>query len=124
MKLTNTQAQILAAAAAHPYRLVLPPERLPIPARQAVAKSLLKHGLVAEVDGAATDALARWTVDGKIAQIAEVTGWQQHTVRGFFAGLKKRQGIAVDAAERVRQVGPGKEGARGSYTIYRVAEAA
>ncbi|WP_206664850.1 DUF3489 domain-containing protein [Dankookia rubra] len=56
-----------------------------------------------------------------IAQIMEATGWQAHTARGFFAGLKKRQGIAVDAAERVRQVGPGKEGARGSYTIYRVA---
>jgi hypothetical protein len=57
-----------------------------------------------------------------VAQIAEATGWQPHTVRGFFAGLKKRQGIAVGAAERVRQVGPGKEGARGSYTVYRVAE--
>ncbi|MGG5822943.1 DUF3489 domain-containing protein [Falsiroseomonas sp. HW251] len=23
--------------------------------------------------------------------MGEATGWQQHTVRGFFAGLKKRQ---------------------------------
>ena len=53
-----------------------------------------------------------------IAQICEATGWQQHTVRGFFAGLKKRQGIEVQVLERVRQVGPNKEGARGSYTIY------
>jgi hypothetical protein len=52
------------------------------------------------------------------AQICEVTGWQQHTVRGFFAGPKKRQGIEVQALERVRQVGPNKEGARGSYTVY------
>jgi hypothetical protein len=44
-----------------------------------------------------------------VAQIAEVTSWQAHTVRGFFAGLKRRQGPAVEAAERVRQVGPGKE---------------
>jgi hypothetical protein len=44
-------------------------------------------------------------------------------VRGFFAGLKKRRGIAVEAAERVRQVSPGKEGAKGSYTVYRFAEA-
>ncbi len=29
------------------------------------------------------------------------TGWQQHTVRGFFAGLKKRQGISVEVLERV-----------------------
>jgi hypothetical protein len=53
-----------------------------------------------------------------IAQICEATGWQQHTVRGFFAGLKKRQGIEVQVLERVRQVGPNKEGARGSCTIY------
>jgi hypothetical protein len=57
-----------------------------------------------------------------IAQICEATGWQQHTVRGFFAGLKKRQGISVIAAERIRQVGPNKEGAKGSYSIYRLAE--
>ena len=56
-----------------------------------------------------------------IAQICEATGWQQHTVRGFFAGLKRRQGITVIVAERIRQVGPNKEGARGPYTIYLVA---
>ncbi|MGG5819627.1 DUF3489 domain-containing protein [Falsiroseomonas sp. HW251] len=56
-----------------------------------------------------------------IAQICEATGWQQHTVRGFFAGLKKRQGIEVQVLERVRQVGPNKEGARGSYTVYHLA---
>jgi hypothetical protein len=53
-----------------------------------------------------------------VAQIAEVTGWQAHTVRGFFAGLKKR-GIEIGVLERVRRVGPGNEGARGSYTVYR-----
>jgi hypothetical protein len=52
------------------------------------------------------------------AQICKATGWQGHTVRGFFAGLKKRQGIEVQVLERVRQVGPNKEGARGSYTVY------
>jgi hypothetical protein len=38
-------------------------------------------------------------------------------------GLKKRQGIAVEVMERVRQVGPDKQGARGSYSIYRIADA-
>jgi hypothetical protein len=57
-----------------------------------------------------------------IAQICEATGWQQHTVRGFFAGLKKRQGIEVKVLERIRQVGPNKEGAKGSYSIYRIAD--
>lgn len=66
-------------------------------------------------------ALLRRAEGATIAQICEATGWQQHTVRGFFAGLKKRQGIEVQVLERIRQVGPNKEGARGSYTIYKVA---
>jgi hypothetical protein len=55
-----------------------------------------------------------------VAQIAAAMNWAPHTVRGFFAGLKKRQGIIVAPVERVRQVGG--EGAKGSYTIYRIAE--
>ena len=58
-----------------------------------------------------------------IAQVVEATGWAQHTVRGCFAGLKKA-GMPVEVLERVRQVGPGKEGAQGSYTVYHVAEVA
>jgi hypothetical protein len=54
-------------------------------------------------------------------QIAEATGWAAHTVRGFLAGLARR-GIAVKVLERVRQVGPGKTGATGSYTVYRVGD--
>jgi hypothetical protein len=67
-------------------------------------------------------ALLRRGEGATIAQIVEATGWQQHTVRGFFAGLKKRQGIEVQVLERVRQVGPNKEGAKGSYSIYRIAD--
>jgi len=55
-------------------------------------------------------------------QITEVTGWAPHTVRGFLAGLQRR-GSKVAVLERVRQIGPGKAGARGSYSIYRLAEA-
>ena len=68
-------------------------------------------------------ALLRRPEGATVAQIAEATGWAPHTVRGFFAGLKKRQGITVEVLERVRQVGPGKQGAKGSYTVYRIAEA-
>ena len=57
-----------------------------------------------------------------IAQVMEATGWAQHTVRGFFAGLKKK-GHTVEVLERVRQVGPGGAGAKGSYSIYRLGEA-
>ncbi|SUE63517.1 DUF3489 domain-containing protein [Roseomonas gilardii] len=63
-------------------------------------------------------ALLRREEGATIAQICEATGWQGHTVRGFFAGLKKREGIEVQVLERVRQVGPNKEGAKGSFTIY------
>ena len=59
-----------------------------------------------------------------IAQIMTATGWQQHTVRGFFAGLKKRQSINVEVLERVRQVGPGAQGSRGSHSVYAVAAGA
>jgi hypothetical protein len=57
-----------------------------------------------------------------IAQVIDATGWQPHTVRGFLAGLKRR-GMTVEVVERVRQVGPDKQGAKGSYSIYRIAEA-
>jgi hypothetical protein len=48
-------------------------------------------------------------------QLIEATGWAPHTVRGFLAGLGKK-GVAVTVLERVRQVG--KDGAKGSYTVY------
>jgi hypothetical protein len=62
-------------------------------------------------------AMLRRPEGATVAQIAEATGWAQHTVRGFFAGLKKK-GHAVEVMERIRQVGPNKTGAKGSFTIY------
>jgi hypothetical protein len=58
--------------------------------------------------------------EGLLAQIAEALGWAPHTVRGFLAGLAKK-GIKVDVLGRVRQVGPKKQGAKGSYSVYRLA---
>jgi hypothetical protein len=55
-----------------------------------------------------------------LAQIMDATGWQPQTVRGFLARLRG-QGIALTVLERIRQVGPNKEGAKGSYSIYRIA---
>ena len=66
-------------------------------------------------------AMLRRPEGATVAQIADATGWAQHTVRGFFAGLKKK-GHAVEVMERVRQVGPNKTGAKGSFTIYALAE--
>ena len=90
----------------------------PRTAREAGAPRKPREGTKQE----AVLALLRREEGATIAQICEATGWQQHTVRGFFAGLKKRQGIEVQVLERVRQVGPNKEGARGSYSIYRIAD--
>jgi len=66
-------------------------------------------------------AMLRRPEGATVAQIAVATGWAQHTVRGFFAGLKKK-GHAVEVRERIRQVGPNKTGAKGSYTVYALAE--
>lgn len=55
-----------------------------------------------------------------VVQVAEATGWAPHTVRGFFAGLKKA-GTPVEVLERVKRVGAG-QGSKGSYTAYRVTE--
>jgi hypothetical protein len=46
-------------------------------------------------------AMLRRPEGATVEQIAEATGWQAHTVRGFFAGLKKRQGTVVEVLERV-----------------------
>jgi biotin operon repressor len=53
-------------------------------------------------------------------QIAEATGWNSNTVRGFLAGLRKK-GFSLETLERVRQVGPNRSGAKGSFTVYRLA---
>jgi hypothetical protein len=59
------------------------------------------------------------TEGATVAQIAEATGWASHTVRGFLAGLKKK-GIKVETLEKVRMVGPNRDGAKGSYTVYAI----
>jgi hypothetical protein len=97
-------------------RAALPPARQP---RQAVAPRTPRAGTKQE----AVLALLRRPEGATVGQIAEATGWQPHTVRGFFAGLKKR-GTDIAVLERVRQVGPNKAGAKGSYTVYRIAAAA
>ncbi len=65
--------------------------------------------------------LLRRAEGATVAQVVEATGWAPHTVRGFFAGLRTRHGIEVTVLERVRQVGPNKTGAYGSYSIYQIA---
>jgi predicted ArsR family transcriptional regulator len=102
------------AAALDAFRATLPKQRAP---RRPGARRPPRQG----TKQAAVLALLRRLGGASGPQIAAATGWAPHTVRGFLAALKTR-GVAVRVHERVRQVGPGKDGAMGSYTIYRIAE--
>jgi hypothetical protein len=55
-----------------------------------------------------------------VAEIAEAPGRAPHMVWRCFAGLEKK-GAEVSVQGVVRQVGPNKEGAKGNFTIHRVA---
>ncbi len=66
---------------------------------------------------AAMIAMLRRPEGATVEQIADITRWQNHTIRGAIAGaLKKKLGLTI-AAERVRNVGPNRVGGRGSYTV-------
>jgi hypothetical protein len=55
-----------------------------------------------------------------VEQIAQVTGWQHHTIRGAISGaLKKKLRLTIEAT-RTREIGPNKTGAKGSSTVYRI----
>ncbi|GGJ02448.1 DUF3489 domain-containing protein [Neoroseomonas lacus] len=58
-------------------------------------------------------ALLRRDDGATIAQVMDATARRQHTVRGFLASLK-RKGVTVEVLERIRQVGPSKQGAKSS----------
>jgi predicted ArsR family transcriptional regulator len=98
--------RLRAAMAAKPDR----------PAREPGAPRKPREGTKQE----AVLTMLRRAEGATVAQITGATGWASHTVRGFLAGLKKK-GIQVATLDRVRMVGPNKDGARGSFTIYHVA---
>ena len=103
--LADAIVALRAALAAKPGR----------PARQPGSPRTPREGTKQQ----AVLALLRREDGATVAQIAEATGWASHTVRGFLAGLKKK-GIEVTTLERVRMVGPNRDGAKGSYTRYAV----
>ncbi|MEO5330367.1 MAG: DUF3489 domain-containing protein [Magnetococcus sp. THC-1_WYH] len=51
------------------------------------------------------------------AQIAEATGWQGHTIRGFLSIAKKKLGLVI-TTNKLRVVGPNQQGSPGSFTTY------
>jgi hypothetical protein len=66
--------------------------------------------------------LLRRAEGATVEQIAKVTGWQKHTIRGAISGaLKKKLGLTVEAT-RTREVGPNRVGAKGSSTVYRIVD--
>ena len=106
MNETNSETDIIAA-------LAVPMDAL----RSALAT---KHGRTAHGPGAPRKpregtkqegvlTMQRRAEGATVAQIAEATGWVSHTVRGFLPGLKKK-GIEVSTLERVRIVGPNRDG--------------
>ena len=97
-------------------KALTPPERRPRQHRDTEPKAPrtgTKQEIVIE--------LLRRPEGATIDQMMEATGWLSHTCRGFLAGaVKKRLGLNL-TTERVRMVGGNRQGAPGSYTVYRVA---
>ena len=80
-------------------------EALPDPERQSDAKPPSKQDVVI--------AMLRQPEGATVDEVASVTGWQRHTVRGVFSGtLKKKLGLTVASAKEERG------------RVYRIAEPA
>jgi hypothetical protein len=100
--------------------------------RKAKAAKPAKRGTVASADMPTPRAgtkqahmieLLKRPEGATVAQIAEATNWQHHTIRGAISGaLKKKLGLNIEAT-RTREVGPNQTGAKGSTTVYRIIEA-
>ena len=90
----------IARAEGHPR----PPRQDHEPRRQRLPRQGSKESQVI--------AMLRRPEGATLAQISESTGWQAHTIRGFFAAaLKKRHGLAVTS-----------EKPQGGERTYRIAE--
>ena len=80
-------------------------ERLPEPEPQSDAKRPSKQDVVI--------AMLRQPEGATVEEVASVTGWQHHTVRGVFSGtLKKKLGLTLASAKEQRG------------RVYRIAEPA
>lgn len=72
--------------------------RAPKAAAQAKPKRAAKPAPApkAETKGAIVEAMLRRPEGATSAQLEAATGWQAHSIRGFFAGtLKKKKGLTV-----------------------------
>src|SRR4051812_47147186 len=73
MALSATARSILSSAAAHPLGIALPPAALPAAARDAVRRSLLKQGLVAECAAPAEQIGVGWRLPDGIWTAMQIT---------------------------------------------------
>ncbi|MBR0652099.1 hypothetical protein GXW78_20760 [Roseomonas terrae] len=73
MALSDTRRIILSQASQRADRLAIPPERLPAAARQTVAKSLLKQGLVSDEPASACSTRDAWQIEGR-TRLLRITG--------------------------------------------------
>ncbi|MEO3471976.1 hypothetical protein AAFN86_08935 [Roseomonas sp. CAU 1739] len=64
-KRSDTQHIILSHASQRDDRLAVPPEWLPAGARQTLAKSLIRQGLVSDEPTSAHNAREAWQIDGQ-----------------------------------------------------------
>ncbi|MBF0308584.1 MAG: DUF3489 domain-containing protein [Magnetococcales bacterium] len=52
-----------------------------------------------------------------LAQIAEATGWNSNTIRGFISTAKKKLGMEI-TTQRTRTAGPNQQGSPGAFSTY------
>ena len=81
------------------------------PASKPTAKALAKPGNSSSSKREAVLSMLRHAKGTTVAAIMEATGWQPHSVRGFFAGVVKKKLRLKLASEKV-----------GKQRIYRIAK--
>src|SRR6266511_4191089 len=124
-RLTETQWMVLSAASQRNDHCAMLPPRLRGGAAQKVVKKLLDLGLVEAVRARGDVPVWRREDDGcalalrltsrgleRIQAIMAVTGWQPHSVRGFFSGVVRRK-LGLDLASN-------KAGDQRLYRIVRI----